>query len=416
MNLRRHLTRVCLAVGSASSFLVSQSSIAQTPVMPAQPLPAVVQVNCESGLCEPCASVPQCDPCCTAAAGCELGDPWTLSEFLMGSESAITVGGWLSAGYHSDDNGLFNQHADRFHAHQAWLYIEKAADTETKDVDLGFRVDTMYGVDAGDTQAFGNNAGEWDFQNGFDHGIYGWALPQAYVEIAGSDVAIKAGHFYTLVGYEVVTAPDNFFYSHAMTMFNSEPFTHTGVLATLSLLEGLEGYAGWTLGWDTGFDQLGDGSSFLGGFSATLSDDITLTYILTAGDFGWRGSDGYSHSVVVDTTLTENLNYVLQSDSLRVASTGEDNIGINQYLFYTVNDCFSVGTRLEWWKADNVLAFAPFNASLPAAGSFSYYAATFGANVKPAANLTVRPEVRHNWSPAADYDETVFGIDAVVTF
>ncbi len=34
----------------------------------------------------------------------------------------------------------------------------------------------LYGVDAQKTQAFGNNNGSWD--NSFDHGVYGWAIPQ----------------------------------------------------------------------------------------------------------------------------------------------------------------------------------------------------------------------------------------------
>ena len=146
----------------------------------------------------------------------------------------------------------------------------------------------MYGIDANDTQAFGNPNGSWDFDNGFDHGSYGWAIPQAYFEVAlGDSLSIKAGHFYTLVGYEVVTAPDNFFYSHAMTMYNSEPFTHTGVLATAGMGDNVTLYGGWTLGWDTGFDQLNNGSSFLGGVGLTLTDDAAVTYIATAGNFGW---------------------------------------------------------------------------------------------------------------------------------
>ena len=40
------------------------------------------------------------------------------------------------------------------------------------------------------------------------------------------------GDFFTMVGYEVVAAPEDFFYSHAYTVYNAEPFTHTGVLAT----------------------------------------------------------------------------------------------------------------------------------------------------------------------------------------
>lgn len=415
--------RLCGSLAASVLFfpvsLFAQSGLAAAPVV--QRAQAVVPVNAPATVSPVDCTVPvpmNCEPvtCSSCGPTCELGDAWSLSDILLGEESCVSVGGWISAGYHSDDNGLFNKHADRLNVHQAWLYLEKAVDTESNCVDYGYRVDMMYGVDAADTQAFGNNPGEWDFANGWDHGIYGWALPQAYVEIAGQELSVKAGHFYTLVGYEVVTAPDNFFYSHAMTMYNSEPFTHTGVLATYAAAENLEVYAGWTLGWDTGFDQLGNGSSFLGGFSSTISEDVTLTYILTAGDFGWRGDSAYSHSIVIDTTLTEKLNYVLQSDALRVDSTGEDNVGINQYFLYSVNDCLGLGARLEWWKADNVTGFSPFAANLPATGSFSYYAATFGANVRPSANLVLRPEVRHNWSPATDIDQTVFGIDAIVTF
>jgi len=369
----------------------------------------------------------QADPCGTCDAGggcaggcglglcdCDLGDAFTLNGLLFGDcPSCVTVGGWLSAGYHSEGNDLFNNRPEEFSLHQAWLYMERVATAENP---LGFRADFMYGIDAGDTQAFGNPSGSWDFDNGFDHGAYGWAIPQLYAELAVGDWSIKAGHFYTLIGYEVVTAPDNFFYSHAITMFNSEPFTHTGVLASRPVGENITVYAGWTLGWDTGFDQLGDGSSWLGGASLTLTDDATVTYISTAGDFGWRGDDAYSHSIVFDLTLTENLNWVVQSDLLRSDATGEDNVGINQYFLYSVSDCLGLGARVEWWKGDVLTGYAPHGGVLPADGSLSYYAATFGANVRPHANLVIRPEVRIDWSPAADYDEAYFGVDAVFTF
>jgi hypothetical protein len=345
---------------------------------------------------------------------CCLGDAWTLSGALHGDcPPCVTIGGWFQAGYHSESNNLFNNRPDKVALHQGWLYAEKLAEECSP---IGFRADIMYGIDGTDTQAFGNNPGEWDFVNGFDHGAYSWALPQLYAEVLVGDWNIKVGHFFTLVGYEVVTAPDNFFYSHAMTMFNSEPFTHTGAVASRSISDNLEIYAGWTLGWDTGFDQLNNGSSWLGGFSYTISEDATFTYISTAGNFGWRGDDAYSHSLVLDMNLTDNLNWVVQSDLLRSNATGEDNVGINQYFLYTVNDCLGLGARMEWWKADALTGYAPHGGVVPASGSLSYYAATFGVNYKPHANIIVRPEVRIDWSPAADYDESYFGVDAIFTF
>ena len=81
-------------------------------------------------------------------------------------------------------------------------------------------------------------------------------------------------------------------------MFNSEPFTHTGALATYAMSDNLV-YGGWTLGWDTGFRQFNQGSSWLGGFCLSLGDD-DLHLHQHRGDFGWRGRDAYSHSVVLD--------------------------------------------------------------------------------------------------------------------
>lgn len=57
----------------------------------------------------------------------------------------------------------------------------------------------------------------------------------AYAELnlpIGNGIDVKIGHFYTIIGYEVVTAPDNFFITKPYTMQYGEPFTHTGVLAS----------------------------------------------------------------------------------------------------------------------------------------------------------------------------------------
>ena len=67
---------------------------------------------------------------------------------------------------------------------------------------------------------------------------------------------------------------------------------------------------------------------------------------------------------------------------------------------------------MEWYKADSV----------------SYYTLTGGVNVKATANLTVRPEVRKMWAPGNPdtytgagytgqlFNQTVFGVDAILTF
>jgi hypothetical protein len=348
------------------------------------------------------------------------GKGWDVSDQILGEGSLYDFGGWVSFGYHDDSTGLFNQHPDNFNNHQTWLYVAKSVDS-SEGFDWGGRFDAMYGIDAQDTQAFGNPPGNWDYQNDLDHGAFGWAFPQLYLELAYKDIAVKGGHFYTLLGYEVVPAPDNFFYSHAITMYKSEAFTHTGVLATYSGLEKFTFYGGWTAGWDTGFDQLGDGSSFLGGFSFSPVEEATFTYILTGGDLGWVG-DGYTHSLVFAYNPIEQLTYVLQSDYVDtdedVLGSGDDDfktIGVNQYLIYQLIDELGIGARGEWWRTSGV----------------SYGAITGGVNIKPLPNVTLRPEVRYqlsdednddskqvtNKNPAAlPLGNTIFGIDVVLTF
>jgi len=335
------------------------------------------------------------DGCCADRKFAGLG---ALNDLMGDNGSGIKIGGWSQWGYHSKNNTLFNKHKDNLNLHQQWFYIEKVADG-SNGLDWGFRADMMYGVDAADTQSFGNNPGRWDFANGLDHGIYGWAFPQLYGEIASGDLSVKFGHFYTLIGYEVVTAPDNFFYSHAYTMFNSEPFTHTGVLATYNAGNDVTVYAGWTTGWDTGFDRFNGGSSFLGGFSVPVGEDVTFTYITTIGDFGWRG-EGYSHSLLMDIKLTEKLNYIVQSDLVNTNLGGDHQYGLNQYLLYAINDCLGIGMRAEWWKS----------------GGNSQYEVTWGVNVKPYKNFIMRPEVRHDWNPGTGRDFTTLGVDFILTF
>ena len=346
---------------------------------------------CDQGCGGVCGSGCQEDSC----GSCNLGEPFKLWDK---GDSWLSIGGWTQWGYHDKSTGMFNSRPNKVNNHQSWLYAEKAADG-SNGLDWGFRADLMYGTDAAFTQAFGNNPGRYDFQNGFDHGIYGWAMPQLYAEFAKGDWSVIAGHFFTIAGHETVTAPDNFFYSHAYTMFYSEPFTHTGILATYAATDKLEVYGGWSLGWDTGFDQLGRGNNFLGGASYSLTEDMSLTYITTVGDFGFRG-EGYMHSIVLDTKLTEDLNYVVQSDVLDTDFGDDHSVGLNQYLIYAISDCVGVGTRMEWWKYDGN----------------SQYAWTVGFNVKPHANLIIRPEIRRDWNPGRDQNQTVLGVDAILTF
>ena len=354
---------------------------------------------------------------------CDLGEPWSLWD-QVACDSCINVGMWTQMGYHDEGNGLTNNHPDRLNLHQQYIYIEKEAHSDGCCWDWGFRFDAMYGVDGDRMQAFGSDAGDWDFMHGYDHGIYGWALPQFYGEFAYNRLNLIAGHFYSPSGYERATAPDNFFYSHSMSHSLTTPITYTGVLATYDWREGIELVGGYSSGWDVGFSQFGGGNNFFGGFIIDVNECLSFTYIVNGGDFGRRSLDdekSYSHNIVVDWQINDRWNYVLESSALRIEEQGEDNVGITNYLFYDYSDCLAFGARVEWWKGDSVTNGGTgytYGGRIPALtnGSSSYYGAAFGVNYRPCANIVIRPEVRRDWAPFAGYDETTFAVDFVATY
>ncbi len=390
--------------------------------------------GCDSGCCDSgCDSC--CDSGCDSGCGlglgdclgglgcgdCCLGDPWTLCGDC---DNGYSLGGWLQMGYFNKANNIFNTYDNNLQFQQVWLYAEKALDTEC-GFDYGGRIDYLYGTDAPNTQAFGTDPIGWD--NPWDNGSqYGNAIPQLYGEVGYGDFSVKAGHFYTIIGYEVVQATGNFFYSHVYTFNNSEPFTHTGVLGQYQPNDDVTIWGGYSLGWDSGFDNNGD--AWLGGISLGLTDDFTLTYASVAGRFAepWPGTvpqavTGYMQSIVADYAVTDDLNYIFQCDLLTSDfvddTNARDSFAINQYLIKQINDCWAVGARFEWYSIKD-----------GAATEYSdIFDLTLGVNYKPHANVVVRPEIRWDWNqdldPIAILDnnpfrknQATFAVDGIFTF
>jgi hypothetical protein len=336
----------------------------------------------------------------------EMGDPWTLPKLCALEEAGINVSGWIQGGVMTNNHGAsrngplgFNNLTD-LNLHQMWIYAERKTDTEKNDIDLGGRVDYVFGADGPDTQAFGDQS--WDYGWNNASGRYGSAIPQAYADVAFGDWTIRAGRFYTPTGYEVVPATGNFFYSHSYAMYYAEPFTHTGVLATRKINDKLTVSGGWVDGWDSGFENRNKASLFLGGATLTFSEKASLAWVLSAGDWG-NGSVGntgdiYMNSLVFNYKVTEKWTYILQHDlgcNSNIPNSGDTYwYGINQYLLRKINDCWSAGARLEWFRDEDGVRVVAGNPG-------SYYEATLGLNYKPHANFLLRPELRWDWYEGA---------------
>jgi len=362
---------------------------------------------------------------------CPLGEP--LRIFGKHS-SGIEAGGWVSVGGHGNENQAtlngplgFNNLGDGVNVHQLWFYAGKEVNTEGCGWDWGARVDYVFGVDGPDTQAVRGTG--WDLE--WDSGDYGSAIPQAYAEIGIDYLTVKAGYFFTPIGYERVQAPKNFFYSHSYTQYYIEPFTHTGALATYDGFEDFTFYGGWTAGWDTAFERTGDSNMFLGGIKYSPNDDLSVTYMTSAGTMDnltaagqIRTGEAYMHSIVMEMHMTDRIEWVIQSD-FHHRDGRQHNVcaaGVNQYVFYKVNDCLSIGGRFEWLY-DRDGAFV-----CPGLASGNFYNLTGGVNWKPHANIVVRPEVRYDWfagtynpgglpfDNATEDDQFSLGFDVIITY
>ncbi len=318
----------------------------------------------------------------------------------------------------------FNNYADRVQLQQQWLYAERIADG-SEGLGFGGRIDYLYGTDAPDTQSFGIANRHWD--NSWDNGgAYGHAIPQLYGEMAIGKLSIKAGHFFTIIGNEVVQATGNFFYSRQFTFYNAEPFTHTGVLSTYTVDEDTTIWNGYVTGWDSGFEDNGD--SYISGFKRKLTDSTSMIYTNALGRFNDDsasanfGERGQIHSAIFTTSLTDKLTHLYQIDYLdthnAAQATVRNTVGMNNYFIYALNDKWSLGSRTEW-----------FNYTTQQVHNGDLYNQTFGVNYKPNSNLTFRPEIRTIWdkerigvnetSPNTGLpmpSMTVFGTDMIFTF
>jgi hypothetical protein len=400
--------------------------------------------NCGAAACG-CGS--NCAPGC--GCGCEekkcrfcvcgkLAEPWTLPLPHALKCRNITVGGWFSGGGYCNTFGdlsngpLGFRNAADLMSDQNNFFIEKKTDTQCKVFDWGYRADYMFGADGPETQAYGDQDWDFDWDTSRD---YGSAVPQAYVTVAINDLTIKGGRFYTPIGYEVVPATGRYFYSHSYACFYAEPFSHTGLLGSYKLGEKLTVHAGWTDGWDQGWRNRNGASTILAGFTLTPSEKMTVNWFLSQGRFGdgrFSGNNGeiFFSSYVMSYKLTEKWTYVFQNDyavnySLPTADTSW--YGINQHLIYKINDCWSFGGRIEWFADPDGARVAGDGNGRVLGNRGSYWEMTGGLNWKPHANVTVRPEVRYDWFHGTTVNQRPFnrgqstdqlsgGCDVIFTF
>ncbi len=175
----------------------------------------------------------------------DIGAPDTNVYPLMtawnGNRGKIKVYGWVepSLNVSTSKKTLFpygyNIFDNRVVLDQAVIYAERLADTvQTSHVDWGFHLTGFYGVDYRFTTAKGwlsQQLLKYNRQYGFDPML---EYADLYVPQVADGLNIRVGRYLSVPDIEAQLAPNNYMFSHSL-LYSFDPFTQTGVLATLKL-------------------------------------------------------------------------------------------------------------------------------------------------------------------------------------
>lgn len=406
-------------IGLAAALVGPNAALAQAPAAPAP------------GAAPPAAPAPAAAP----STAFDLGNGISMSGHV---EAGTTINPDSPAN-NINFGQTFNDRANTFRMNQAMLNVERDLDPKNADWQWGFKFTGMYGTDARVTHFLG----EFDRAT---HSPYQFDIVEldakAHVPWYGGGTDVTVGQYPTPIGYEVIDATGNPFYSHSMIFFYGIPFKHTGILTTTHVNDTLDVW----LGLDTGVnDSIGDGMNdnefpkvLAGiGLNGLMGGNLTVLALSHIGpeepavtqNFGpptfntgansklLQIYDGVITYKISDAlTSTTELN-VIRSDIL--SDTGG---GVATYLSYALNDQWTLNGRAEVFEDQNggfvfvgTTAQDYVNGERFLVPQFGYNALTgqafrrfnvalgeltLGATYKPAIsdkfNVMIRPEVRYD--------------------
>jgi hypothetical protein len=223
----------------------------------------------------------------------------------------------------------------------------------------------------------------------------------------GSGLTLKAGKFVTLLGSEVIEAPNNLNFSRSFLFTFSIPLTHVGALLSYAPTEWLSLTAGPVVGWDVAKDN-NDSMSVMGQVGVTPIKDLTtsLNWITgpeqTDNDSNWRTVLDLvvNYTGIKNLTLGLNFDYGWEKNeaSLRAVGTRQDADatwwGYAGYVAYDWTEKLRTALRAEYFSdPEGVRTLAT---AAGAGGKVSLWEVTATAQYKIWKGLMGRVEYRHD--------------------
>ena len=175
---------------------------------------------------------------------------------INGATSRTKLYGWFeptvngSTSAHSNSPEANDAYSNRVELNQVVVYLERLPDSVQREhVDVGYHLTGFYGTD----YRYTTDKGYLSFQLIKDGHQYGFDPVLEYIDIYVPQVAkgmnIRVGRFISIPGIEAQLTPNNYIFSHSL-LYSVDPFTDTGVLATIQLNDQWLVQAGITGGHD----------------------------------------------------------------------------------------------------------------------------------------------------------------------
>ncbi|HEY0786067.1 MAG TPA: outer membrane beta-barrel protein [Acidobacteriaceae bacterium] len=189
-----------------------------------------------------------------------LGEPDTQSYPLMNAirraNSRTKLYGWIdpsvngSTSSHTNAPEANDEYSNRVQLNQIVVYLERLPNSVQQDhVDWGFHLTALYGTD----YHYTTDRGYLSSQSVDHHRQYGFDPALEYIDVyfphVGQGINLRMGRFISIPGIEAQLSPNNYVFSHSV-LYAVDPFTDTGILATVKLSDRWLVQAGLTASHD----------------------------------------------------------------------------------------------------------------------------------------------------------------------
>jgi hypothetical protein len=172
--------------------------------------------------------------------GAPDGNVYPLMNALKLNDSRTKIYGWVAPSFNVSTSGnnnfpvSYDIFPDRIELNQAVIYVERLPDTvQTTHFSFGYHLTAFYGIDYRFTTA----KGYFSQQLLLENRRYGFDPVLEYADFyfpVKDGLNIRVGRFLSVPGIEAQLAPNNYNMTHSL-LYTIDPFTDTGIYATLKL-------------------------------------------------------------------------------------------------------------------------------------------------------------------------------------